>query len=157
MSQTKANSRTSSDYLEHYGIKGMKWGVRRTPEQLGRRTFKKRKQSDEYRRSREIKKKRVFEMTNQELRDLNNRLQLEKSYKDLKKSQSVISKGKQASNKALKTVGKVGSAALAIAAVYKVQDKIIEQYRMTPAGAEELKNAFKSAKIIADLLAPKKK
>lgn len=25
-----------TDYIEHYGIKGMKWGVRRTPQQLGR-------------------------------------------------------------------------------------------------------------------------
>lgn len=24
-------------YLEHYGIKGMRWGIRRTPEQLGHR------------------------------------------------------------------------------------------------------------------------
>lgn len=28
-------------YLEHHGIKGMKWGVRRTPEQLGHDTTKK--------------------------------------------------------------------------------------------------------------------
>lgn len=31
--------------LEHYGVKGMKWGVRRTPEQLGRKT-KSKKQSE---------------------------------------------------------------------------------------------------------------
>lgn len=26
---------TEKDYIEHHGIKGMRWGVRRTPEQLG--------------------------------------------------------------------------------------------------------------------------
>lgn len=26
---------TQDEYLEHYGIKGMRWGIRRTPEQLG--------------------------------------------------------------------------------------------------------------------------
>lgn len=26
--------------LEHYGVKGMKWGIRRTPEQLGHKISK---------------------------------------------------------------------------------------------------------------------
>lgn len=54
--------------IYHYGIKGMRWGVRRTPEQLGR------------------KRSSVSEMSDQELQQIINRKLKEKQYKDLMKS-----------------------------------------------------------------------
>lgn len=45
------NPTVSSDYIYHYGIKGMKWGIRRTAEQLGHKIkskfSRKKKTSDE--------------------------------------------------------------------------------------------------------------
>ena len=81
--------------LTHYGVLGMKWGVRRTPAQLGR---KKSSGGDKE----EIKKaggkgkvssgnsgrKAVKDMTDAELKELISRLELEKRYRDLSKARN---------------------------------------------------------------------
>lgn len=83
--------------LAHHGIKGMKWGVRRTPEQLGYAPRKKRKLSIKIRgqdqtptkketpkaTSSPNKKKSVHEMSDDELRQIINRIELERRYSTL--------------------------------------------------------------------------
>lgn len=73
-------------HLEHAGVKGMRWGVRRYQNKDGSLTAAGRKRySDDYVRAKTLKKKRLSQLSNAELRDLNNRMQLENQYKSLKK------------------------------------------------------------------------
>lgn len=128
-----------TDELYHYGIKGMKWGVRRTPEQLGRlssegslkslssitkesqkivnvakgrsdRVKKKKKEASEA-------KMNLEKMSDKELRDLVNRRILENQYRQLYSSNNV-SKGRRRVDGILDGIGTaltVSSSALAIA------------------------------------------
>lgn len=100
--------------LKHFGILGMKWGRKsaskpgttHVPEQThNSETASKKKptNSDDYEIARTLKKKNPKTMTNKELKDLNARLQLEKSYRELKSAdmqkgidsvKSIVSTGK---------------------------------------------------------------
>ena len=93
--------------LMHYGVPGMKWGVRRTPAQLGRKKtssskslFGKKKpkpkakaKSKSSKEETAPKKKSVKEMSNEELNAAIDRMRLEQTYASL--SPQKVSMGKK--------------------------------------------------------------
>jgi len=71
------------EFLKHYGVLGMKWGVRRSH----------RKTSSDHDTIAALKKKRASELSDAELKMLTNRLQLEKQYRQL--NPTTADKGKK--------------------------------------------------------------
>lgn len=107
--------------LYHYGIKGMKWGVRRTPAQLGHKTSKKKNEtrgwSKDAKRAHAIEKKSVKQMSNQELKQLNQRVELESNYKRLHPSK--VQKG-------MKIAAGIAGGMGTVIALYNNGNKIIK-------------------------------
>lgn len=95
------------DYLAHYGVLGMKWGVRKSRPTSGKRSdTKKRVDKKEKRKNRRdirknytgsrdsdarrsYQKKNINTMTNDELREGITRMQLEKQYRDFTKTDTM--------------------------------------------------------------------
>lgn len=102
------NEQKSDEFLIHHGVKGMKWGVRRTQAQLDRAANRRasRSPSDDSRRASTLRKKPMRALSNKELKDVNERLNLEQNYSRL--NPSSITKGK---NFAKATIATAGAAA----------------------------------------------
>ena len=103
-----------NDELMHYGVKGQKWGVIRTPEQLGRKKppsskslFEKKKskpkaKSESSKKETAPKPKSVKEMSDEELNSAIRRMQLEQTYASL--SPKKVSTGKAVAKRILNNI-----------------------------------------------------
>lgn len=84
----------AADFLEHYGVKGMKWGVRRSPKQLKSYTDENGRlrkpsadaiQANKYRNAVRVggRKAGLASLSNAELKSLVNRMNLEVQFREL--------------------------------------------------------------------------
>lgn len=100
----------TEDDIEHFGVKGMKWGVRKKRKSSARPDRP--NASSDYRRSAELSRKPVHELSNKELQDLNYRYNLEQQYANY--TRKPLTRGQKFAKKAGKiAVGTLTSVAIA--------------------------------------------
>lgn len=116
----------NEEYLEHHGILGMKWGVRKSSSKTSSGRSKKNLYiSKDAKRAANLKKKKLYQLSNEELKTLNKRQELENKYRQNNKSK--IEKG-------MAIAGSVAAGMGTMVALYSNGDKLIKigQQIVTP-------------------------
>lgn len=93
----------SIESLYHFGILGMKWGKHGSKINSTIKNSIKKDPSEDHIKKVNLKKKKLHQMSNSELRTLNERMQLERAYKDLNKKD--VSSGRAFVEKTLTDIG----------------------------------------------------
>ena len=103
--------------LYHYGVLGMKWGVRRTPAQLAKSNGKVKRKSEDNAKKSDMKKavKSRRTLSDADLKKRIERIKMEKQLKDLTAEE--ISPGKKFVSEVLSSSGKKVATALVTGAV----------------------------------------
>lgn len=119
----------NEDFLCHYGVLGMKWGVRKSRPKSSvtssRNKFKKsKKTSIKSVKANKKKKVKVKDLSDADLQKRINRLQMEKRYRDLKKDE--LSEGRKLVGDIMKTVGKTVGVQVGTYAAAKVINKLMD-------------------------------
>lgn len=105
--------------LQHVGILGMRWGRRKGKISV----TKEDKRSEDYKKAKVLKKKKISEMSNEELKAFATRMQLEKQYKDL--NMSSVAKGQKEVFEILSAAGKQTATTLVAAQMLKQAERLI--------------------------------
>lgn len=95
------------NYLMHHGVKGMKWGVRKAKRSVAlanRRRIS--KYSEDYNETRQLRRKSSKQLSNEDLKKLNKRMNLEQEYNRL--STSSVNRGLSVAKKILSVSGVAG-------------------------------------------------
>ena len=109
-----------SNYLQHYGVFGMRWGVRKSKSGssgFGKKSKKSKLTVDPSYKKAHAKKKLKY-MSDNDLREINIRLNAERQYKDLTRTKN---KGKAAVDAFVSTAGTIA----AVAGAYKTYKKYV--------------------------------
>jgi hypothetical protein len=125
------------EFIEHHGVKGMKWGVRKEVGVRGipgvgaksKTTGKRLPQTRDSKRAAELKRREPFQLTDKQLKEVNNRLNLEQNYNRM--NHHAVKRG--------------AVAAAAIIATAKTGEKAYKFYK-SPQGQAAIKIAKKALK-----------